>query len=113
MDELYINAVFYGFALLITVLVQTIKGQLDLYHAIFMIHLLSSLAIFQFYGMSYVPMRIYRVLIKRETTGLRRFVWVKRLPFHLPFSVTTTFCATKIFVTTNLLYTITSSYSKH
>ena len=29
-----------------------------------MIHLLSCLAIFQFYGMNYIPMRIYRVLIR-------------------------------------------------
>ena len=45
------NAVFYGLAILITVLVETIQGQLDLYHAVFVIHMLSCLTVLQFYGM--------------------------------------------------------------
>lgn len=49
LEELYINGVFYSFALLITALVETIKGQLDLYHAIFVMQMLSCFGNFQFY----------------------------------------------------------------
>ncbi|KAH9035618.1 hypothetical protein EDB85DRAFT_1889202 [Lactarius pseudohatsudake] len=52
LDSLYINAIFYGLALLITVLVQTIQGQLDLYHAIFVIHILSCFILFQHHGLN-------------------------------------------------------------
>jgi hypothetical protein len=52
LDELYINAVFYSLALLLTVLSQTANGQLDLYHAIFVMHLLAGLAFFQVHGMN-------------------------------------------------------------
>ncbi|KAH9167476.1 hypothetical protein EDB89DRAFT_2074821 [Lactarius sanguifluus] len=50
LDSLYMNAIFYGFALLITVLVQTIQGQLDLYHAIFVMHMLVCLTVLHIYG---------------------------------------------------------------
>ncbi|KAN0132135.1 hypothetical protein V8E53_010054 [Lactarius tabidus] len=52
LDELYMNAVFYSHALLITVLVQTIQGRLDLYHAIFVIHILFNLSAYQSYGIA-------------------------------------------------------------
>jgi len=54
LDELYINAAFFALALLITVLVETIKGQLDLYHAIFVIHMLACFLSAQFYGLNRV-----------------------------------------------------------
>ena len=59
LDSLYMNAVFYGFALLITVLVQTIQGQLDLFHAIFVMHMLACLSVLHIYGMTCVPITIY------------------------------------------------------
>lgn len=62
-----------------SVLVETIQGQLDLYHAVFVIHMLSCLTVLQFYGMNYVSMRIYRVLIRNENTGLSRFLSAKSL----------------------------------
>ena len=96
LDELYINAVFYGFSLLVTVLIQTIKGQLDLYHAIFMIHLLSCLTIFQYYGMSYVPMTIYSALIRDEDTGLSRFFRARRIPFKLRMTILAQLCQDSI-----------------
>ena len=69
--ELYKNAIFYGLALLITVLVQTIKGQLDLYHAIFVMHMLVFYSIHQFDGMSCVLMRIYGIhQMKIQASGL-------------------------------------------
>jgi hypothetical protein len=84
LDELYINAAFFALALLITVLVETIKGQLDLYHAIFVIHMLACFLSAQFYGMNYVPMRTSRVLIRDENTGLNRVLSAKtRIDFKL------------------------------
>lgn len=45
-----------------TVLVRTIKGQLDLYHAIFVMHMLVFFSVIQLDGMSCVPMGIDRYL---------------------------------------------------
>ena len=42
---------------------------------------------FQFYGMNYVPMRIYRVLIGDESIGLRRFLRPKRARFKLKMTI--------------------------
>ena len=66
-DSIYMNAIYYGLALVITVLVQTIQRQLDLYHAIFVMHMLVCFAILYGYGMSCVPIRIfYKLLIRVE-----------------------------------------------
>lgn len=54
------RAVLYVLALLMTVLVRTIKGQLDLYHAIFVMHMLVFFSVIQLDGMSCVPMGIDR-----------------------------------------------------
>ena len=59
LNELYINAVFYGLALLITALVQTIQGRLDLYHAIFVMHILLCLSVYQNHGTYCISRRIY------------------------------------------------------
>ena len=72
------NGIFYGFAILITVLVQTIQGQLDLYHAVFVVHTLSGLLAFQIYGMPCVPLGVSRVLVREENTGMFRFISVPR-----------------------------------
>lgn len=98
------NAVFYGLAILITVLVETIQGQLDLYHAVFVIHMLSCLTVLQFYGMNYVSMRIYRVLIRNENTGLSRFLSAKRIDFKLKITLLVQLCQVSIILPPWLLY---------
>ncbi|KAN0132212.1 hypothetical protein V8E53_009978 [Lactarius tabidus] len=85
LDELYINAVFYGLAILITVLVETIKRQLDLYHAIFVIHMLSCLTVLQFYGFS-------------------RFLLAKRIDFKLKMTLLIQICQVLIVLPPWLLY---------
>ena len=57
------NSVFYGLALLITALIRTIQGQLDLYHAIFVMLVIACFSIIHLFGMSYIPTRIYGVII--------------------------------------------------
>ncbi|KAN0132133.1 hypothetical protein V8E53_010052 [Lactarius tabidus] len=54
LDELYANAVFFGLAVLITVFVQTIQERLDLYHAIFVTHILFNLSAYQNYGIKMI-----------------------------------------------------------
>jgi hypothetical protein len=84
LDSLYMNAVFYGLALLITVLVQSIQGQLDLYHAIFVMHMVACLSVLHLYGMTCVPMWIYyRVLIRAEKIGINRFIQANRFGFKM------------------------------
>ncbi len=70
------NAIVYGLAILITALVQTIQGQLDLYHAI----IVAQMQVFiHIYGVTCVPMKIYyRVLIRDENTGATRFILANR-----------------------------------
>ena len=89
LDSLYMNAVFYGLALLITVVVQTIQGQLDLYHAIFVMHMLICLTVLHLYGMRCVPTRIYyKVLIRAEKkTGFDRFVHAHRFGFKMKINL--------------------------
>ena len=43
LDGLYENAIFLGFGLVITAVIQTIQGQLDLYHALFVMQIIFSL----------------------------------------------------------------------
>ncbi|KAI9458135.1 hypothetical protein BJY52DRAFT_437017 [Lactarius psammicola] len=50
LDGQFVNAIFYGLALLITALIQTIQDQLDLYHAVFVMQVLVSLVILHLYG---------------------------------------------------------------
>ena len=50
LDGLYANAVFLGLALVITAVIQTIQGQLDLYHAIFVMQITLSLDFVYAYG---------------------------------------------------------------
>ena len=84
LDSLYMNAVFYGLTLLITVLVQTIQGQLDFYHAIFVIHMVACLSVLHLYGVACVPMWIYyRVLTRAEKTGINRFILANRFGFKM------------------------------
>lgn len=67
LDSLYLNAIFYGLAILITALVQTIQQQLDLYHAIIVMQLMLSLLFLHGFGTICVLMKIsYRVLISGE-----------------------------------------------
>jgi hypothetical protein len=51
LDGLYENAVFLGLGLVITAVIQTIQGQLDLYHAIFVMQIIFSLDFVYAYGM--------------------------------------------------------------
>ncbi len=91
------NAIFYGFALLITVLVQTIQGQLDLYHAIFVMHMLLCLTVLHIYGMTCVPIRIYyRLLIRDENTGIKRFIFANR--FGLKMKITIAFQVLQVLI---------------
>lgn len=72
LDDLYMNAIVYSLAILITALVQTFQGQLDLYHAIIVMQMQ---VIIHVYGKACVYMRVkYRVLICREDTGTARFL---------------------------------------
>ena len=43
LDGLYENAIFLGLGLVITAVIQTIQGQLDLYHALFVMQIIFSL----------------------------------------------------------------------
>jgi len=51
LDGLYENSVFLGLGLVITAVIQTIQGQLDLYHAIFVMQIIFSLDFVYAYGM--------------------------------------------------------------
>ena len=51
LDELYKSSVLYGLSLVMTAVIQTLQGQLDLYHAIFVMHITFSLNIMYSYGM--------------------------------------------------------------
>jgi len=51
LDGLYENSVFLGLGLVITVVVQTLQDQLDLYHAIFVMQIIFSLDFVYAYGM--------------------------------------------------------------
>lgn len=51
LDGLYENAVFYGLALVLTAVIQTLQHQLDLYHAIFVMQIIFSLDFVYAYGM--------------------------------------------------------------
>ncbi|KAI9458138.1 hypothetical protein BJY52DRAFT_1269948 [Lactarius psammicola] len=50
LDELFKNSIFYGLALFITALVQTVQGRLDLYHAIFVMQVLVCFVILHLYS---------------------------------------------------------------
>ncbi|KAI9440676.1 hypothetical protein H4582DRAFT_1487001 [Lactarius indigo] len=50
LDDLFVNSIFYGLAVLITAVVQTIQKQLDLYHALFVTQVLISLVLLHLYG---------------------------------------------------------------
>ncbi|KAH8995055.1 hypothetical protein EDB86DRAFT_1208308 [Lactarius hatsudake] len=51
LDGLYENSVFYGLALVLTAVIQTLQHQLDLYHAIFVMQIIFSLDFVYAYGM--------------------------------------------------------------
>jgi len=51
LDGLYENSVFLGLGLVITAVIQTAQGQLDLYHAIFVMQIIFSLDFVYAYGM--------------------------------------------------------------
>ena len=50
MNDLYENSVFYGLALVLTAVIQTLQKQLDLYHAIFVMQIIFSLNFVYDYG---------------------------------------------------------------
>ncbi|KAI0246905.1 hypothetical protein BJV78DRAFT_1157561 [Lactifluus subvellereus] len=50
-NDLYENSVFYGLALVLTAVIQTLQEQLDLYHAIFVMQIIFSLNFVYDYGM--------------------------------------------------------------
>jgi hypothetical protein len=49
-NDLYENSVFYGLALVLTAVIQTLQKQLDLYHAIFVMQIIFSLNFVYDYG---------------------------------------------------------------
>ncbi|KAI0246904.1 hypothetical protein BJV78DRAFT_92394 [Lactifluus subvellereus] len=51
MNRLYENSVFYGLALVMTAVIQTLQEELDLYHAIFVMQIIFSLNFVYEYGM--------------------------------------------------------------
>ncbi|KAH9968427.1 hypothetical protein BGW80DRAFT_662161 [Lactifluus volemus] len=51
-NSLYENSVYYGLALVLTAIIQTLQTQLDLYHAIFVMQIIFSLNFVYSYGMS-------------------------------------------------------------
>jgi hypothetical protein len=57
LDGLYQNSVFYGLSLVITVVIQTLQEQLDLYHAIFVMQIIFSLNFVYTYGMTAVQLK--------------------------------------------------------
>ena len=50
-NSLYENSVYYGLALVLTAIIQTLQTQLDLYHAIFVMQIIFSLNFVYSYGM--------------------------------------------------------------
>ncbi|KAH9074753.1 hypothetical protein EDB83DRAFT_1867578 [Lactarius deliciosus] len=50
LDDLFANSIFYGLAVLITAVVQTIQKRLDLYHALFVTQVLICLVLLHLYG---------------------------------------------------------------
>ena len=50
LDGLYENTIFLGLGLVISAVIQTIQGQLDLYHAIFVMQIICSLDFVYVYG---------------------------------------------------------------
>ena len=55
LEELYKNAILYGFSLVVTAVIQTMQGQLDLYHAIFVMQIIFSLDFVYLYGAVGLP----------------------------------------------------------
>jgi hypothetical protein len=49
-NDLYENSVFYGLALVLTAVIQTLQKQLDLYHAIFVMQIIFALNFVYDYG---------------------------------------------------------------
>jgi hypothetical protein len=49
-NSLYENSVYYGLALVLTAIIQTLQTQLDLYHAIFVMQIIFSLNFVYSYG---------------------------------------------------------------
>ncbi|KAI0287344.1 hypothetical protein BC826DRAFT_1108519 [Russula brevipes] len=84
LDELYKSSVLYGLSLVMTAVIQTLQGQLDLYHAIFVMQITFSLNI------------VY-------TYGQRRFIQSSSRDFRMKIFITIQMFSTMIF-TVWLLY---------
>jgi hypothetical protein len=72
-NGLYQNAVFYGLALVLTAVIQTLQEQLDLYHAIFVMQIIFSLNFVYSYGMLLVH-SLLKLLMRYANTGMKKFV---------------------------------------
>jgi len=55
LDGLYKSSILYGLSLVMTVVIQTLQEQLDLYHAIFVMQIIFSLDFVYAYGAVCVP----------------------------------------------------------
>ncbi|KAH9066802.1 hypothetical protein EDB87DRAFT_1573690 [Lactarius vividus] len=87
LDDLFANSIFYGLAVLITALVQTIQKQLDLYHAIFVSQVLICLVILHLYGVALAPLgNCYIVLTRDGKTGAKRYITRRDSPDSEPSS---------------------------
>ncbi|KAI9510546.1 hypothetical protein F5148DRAFT_1281828 [Russula earlei] len=92
LDGLYKSSVLYGFALVMTAVIQTLQGQLDLYHAVVVTQIVFSLNLFYIYalkrffissGRDY-RMRIFikvQVFSTLTFTIWSLFVWIKDSDF--------------------------------
>jgi hypothetical protein len=74
-NRLYENSVFYGLALVLAAVIQTLQKQLDLYHAIFVMQIIFSLNFVYSYGVVFVHSNIIlKPLIGYENAGMRKFM---------------------------------------
>ncbi len=74
LDGLYENSVFYGFALVITAVAQTMQHKLDLYHAIFVMQIMFSLNFVYAYGASGIHFLVsFAALTRYGDAGMRRY----------------------------------------
>ncbi|KAH9000440.1 hypothetical protein EDB92DRAFT_1831305 [Lactarius akahatsu] len=76
LDDLFANSIFYGLAVLITAVVQTIQKQLDLYHALFVTQVLICLVLLHLYGAK-------RYITRRDEERVSKFKMNITLAFQV------------------------------
>ncbi|KAH8983150.1 hypothetical protein EDB86DRAFT_260327 [Lactarius hatsudake] len=76
LDDLFANSIFYGLAVLITAVVQTIQKRLDLYHALFVTQVLICLVLLHLYGAK-------RYITRRDEEPVSKFKMNITLAFQV------------------------------